>query len=379
MKPIIPFNKPFLTGRELEFVGDVLQSGHLSGNGPYTKKCQEFFQARYGFHRAFLTASCTDALEMCALLADIQPGDEVILPSYTFVSTANAFALRGATLRFADSQDDNPNVDLDSMRSLITPKTKALVAVHYAGVACPMDEILQLAKEHNLLVIEDAAQAIDSHYKGRALGSIGHLSAFSFHETKNIQSGQGGLAVVNDPALVERAEYAWEKGTNRSSFLRGKVDKYRWVDLGSSYLPGESVAALLWAQLLEIDSIQARRIDIWHRYNEGLASLGDRMRLPSIPPFATVNGHLFYLTLQNQAERQKLLESLKNQGVQAATHYLSLHSSPYFEPRHDGRELKNSDLFTDCLLRLPLFADLTDQQVDHIIEACHRALETATL
>jgi len=369
VKPTIPFNKPYLTGNELGYVQQVLESGHLCGNGPFTKRCQQFLQERYGFKRTFLTASCTDALEMCAILAGVEPGDEVILPSYTFVSTATAFALRGAVLKFADSQKDHPNVCPESVRSLIGPKTKAIVAVHYAGVACPMDEILEMAQEHNLVVVEDAAQAIDSYYKGKPLGSIGHLAAFSFHETKNIQCGQGGLAVVNDAKMLERAEYVWEKGTNRSRFVRGQVDKYGWVDIGSSYLPGESVAALLWAQLEQIDSIQKRRREIWDAYLEGLKDLDGCFQLPPVPDWATVNGHLFHLVFESSELKEAFQDSLREQGVQASTHYLSLHRSAYYQPRHDGRELRESDRYTECLIRLPLFAGLTDQEVGRVIEA----------
>jgi dTDP-4-amino-4,6-dideoxygalactose transaminase len=359
---------PYLTGRELEFVEQALASGHLSGNGPFTKKCHQFFQERYGFRKVFLTASCTDALEMCAVLCDLAPGDEVIIPSYTFVSTANAFALRGARIRFADSLPDNPNVAPESIRSLITDKTKVIVVVHYAGIACDMDQILDIAREHNLLVVEDAAQAIDSYHRGRPLGSLGDFAAFSFHETKNIQCGQGGLAVINNQALSERAEYVWEKGTNRSQFVRGLVDKYSWVDLGSSYLPGESVAALLWAQLLELEPIQKRRCRVWDLYLDGLKGLGGQVALPTVPEWATRNGHLFHLVLRSKDEADSFLAFLRERGVTAVTHYLSLHSSPYFTTRHDGRSLPNSDKYTDGLIRLPLFPDLTVDEIQLVID-----------
>jgi len=364
-KTQVPFNKPYLTGREMEFVKEVLESGHLSGNGPFTKKCQQFFQERYGFRRAFLTASCTDALEMCALLCNLEPGDEVIMPSYTFVSTANAFALRGANIRFADSLPDDPNVDPESIRALISDKTKVIVVVHYAGIACPMEEILEIARANNLLVVEDAAQAIDSTYEGKPLGSLGDLSAFSFHETKNIQCGQGGLAVVNNSKLLTNAEFVWEKGTNRSQFMRGLVDKYSWVSLGSSYLPGESVAALLWAQLTEIDSIQKKRCHIWDRYSEGLGDLN--VDTTKVSPKATRNGHLFHLVLESRRQADDFLDFMRSEGVKAASHYVSLHSSPYFAPKHDGRILPNADKFTERLIRLPLFPELKEEDLDRII------------
>lgn len=364
----VPFNRAYLTGRELEHLRTVLQSGHLSGDGPYTQRCHDFFQDRFGYDRVFLTCSATDALEMSALLCDVGPGDEVIIPSYTFVSTANAFRLRGATIRFVDNQPNHPNITAAQIEPLINSKTKVIVVMHYAGVACPMDEISALAKHHNLLVVEDAAQAIGATYKGRPLGSIGDLGCFSFHETKNIQCGQGGLAIVNNPALIERAEYAWQKGTNRSKFTRGEVNKYRWVDLGSSYLPGESVAAILWPQLEQLDEILTRRMAIWSRYREALSSISRDIVLPIVPEWAHHNGHIFQLVFPHENLLLEMMKFLKSVGVQAHTHYLSLHDSPYFQSLHDGRELPNSDHLSRCLLRLPLYNSMTEKEVEWVIE-----------
>ncbi|MCA9778732.1 MAG: dTDP-4-amino-4,6-dideoxygalactose transaminase [Candidatus Eremiobacteraeota bacterium] len=362
----IPFNKPYLTGQELQFVQESLASGHLSGNGPFTKKCQAFFQERYGFLKTFLTASCTDALEMCAILCDLEPGDEVIMPSYTFVSTANAFALRGARIRFADSLPGNPNLDPESVRSLVNESTKVIVVVHYAGIACDMDEILSIASDKGLMVVEDAAQGIDSTYKDKALGSLGDLAAFSFHETKNIQCGQGGLAVVNSSSLLDQAEHVWEKGTNRSQFLRGMVDKYTWVSLGSSFLPGEAVAAILWAQVQEIEQIQGLRCRIWDRYFAAFAEL-TCLEVLDVPEWASRNGHLFSLVLRSEQEADSLLAHLKGDGVHATTHYVPLHRSPYFASRHDGRDLPNVDKYASRLLRLPIYPCLGSSEVEYVI------------
>lgn len=371
----IPFNKPYLTGMETEYIQDAVESGKISGNGKYTQKCQKWFEETYGFNKCLLTTSCTDALEMAAILINIQPGDEVILPSYTFVSTANAFVLRGAKLVFADSRYDQPSLDETAIESLITPRTKVIVPVHYAGVACDMDIIMDLASKYNLFVIEDAAQAIDSYYIGRdgikkSLGSIGHLAAFSFHETKNIISGEGGLLVVNDMQFERRAEIIWEKGTNRSSFFRGEVDKYGWVDLGSSFLPSEIIAAFLWAQLENIDVIQKRRLDIWSAYYNGLEAWSKmkEVQLPKIPNFGTNNAHMFYLTCKNLEQRTLIINSLKSNGIMAVFHYISLHSSPFYTEKHDGRELQMTDRYSNCLLRLPFFYDLSDFNQERIIQ-----------
>lgn len=367
---VVLFNRPYVTGRELAHITSVLESQHMSGDGPYTERCHNFFQQRFGFHRVFLTCSATDALEMCALLCDLSPGDEVIIPSYTFVSTANAFALRGATIRFADSPRNHPNIGVAQIEPLINEKTKVIVVMHYAGVACPMDEIMELAKRHNLLVVEDAAQAIGATYKGRPLGSIGDLGCFSFHETKNIQCGQGGLAIVNDPKLVERAEYAWQKGTNRSKFSRGEVNKYRWVDLGSSYLPGETVAAMLWPQLELLDEILAKRLKAWNYYLEEFRDLPEEVVLPTVPEWAEHNGHIFQLILPSDQVLQEMVTALKADGIHAHPHYLSLHDSPYFKPHHDGRNLPNSDHLSGCLLRLPLFNSINADELDWVVSRC---------
>jgi dTDP-4-amino-4,6-dideoxygalactose transaminase len=368
MKITIPFNKPFLTGKELTYIKQAVKSGKISGNGHYTKKCHSFFEQQYGFKKTLLTSSGTDALEMCAILAGIGPGDEVIMPSYTFVSTANAFVLRGAKIVFADSCQDNPNLDCMLLESLINKKTKAIVAVHYAGVACDMEKINELAVRHNLKVIEDAAQAIDSYYKNKPLGSIGHFSAFSFHETKNIISGEGGMLVTNHTDCIERSEIIWEKGTNRSAFFNGKVNKYEWVDIGSSFLPSEITAAFLYAQIENIQTIQSKRLSIWNQYFELLKPLENEnlIGLPNIPDYATNNGHMFYLVCQNKTTRDHLIEFLKAKGILSVFHYLPLHLSKYFHHLHDHRELPNSIKFAERLIRLPLYYSLTQRQVSQI-------------
>lgn len=366
---MIPFNKPYLTGKETSYIEEAVKSGKISGNGIFTKKCQEFFETKFGIKKALLTTSCTDALEMAAILIEIKEGDEVIMPSYTFVSTANAFVLRGAKIVFADSRKDHPNIDETKIESLITSKTKAIVPVHYAGVACEMDTIMELAEKYNLYVIEDAAQAIDSYYIGKngkqALGSIGHLAAFSFHETKNIISGEGGLLAINDEQFSHRAEIIWEKGTNRSSFFRGEVDKYGWVDIGSSFLPSEIIAAFLWAQLENLDKIQNARKSHWNQYNSLLKdwALKNDIKLPHVPDYATNNAHMFYLVCKNLEQRIELIAKLKEAQILAVFHYVSLHSSPFYIIKHDGRSLHNVDKFSDTLLRLPLFFELDPTNV----------------
>jgi dTDP-4-amino-4,6-dideoxygalactose transaminase len=373
---MIPFNKPFLTGKETHYIYKAVESGKISGNGIYTKKCQSFFEEKFGFKKTLMTTSCTDALEMAAILTDIQPGDEVILPSYTFVSTANAFVLRGAKLIFADSYKDQPNMDPDSVEKLITEKTKVIVPVHYAGVACDMDRIMEIADKHNIFVVEDAAQAIDSYYKGKALGTIGHLSAFSFHETKNIISGEGGLLGINDERFIERAEIIWEKGTNRSAFFRGEVNKYGWVDVGSSFLPSEVISAFLYAQLENLNQIQQQRIALWNKYWEGLKEIkSDGFHLPLIPEYATNNAHMFYLVCKDAQTRKDLLTHLKSKNIGAVFHYLSLHKSEFYHKNHDGRELVHSDHYTECLVRLPFFYYLSFSEVDYIIETIKEFFE----
>lgn len=359
----IPFNRPYLTGKETQYIHDAVATGKLSGNGKYTQLCQIFFQEKYNFKKCLLTTSCTDALEMAAILCDIQPGDEVIVPSYTFVSTANAFVLRGAKIVFADSRPDHPGIDEDKIEALITKKTKAIVPVHYAGVACDMDKIMELATRYNLFVIEDAAQAVDSYYKGKPLGGIGHFAAFSFHETKNIISGEGGMLVVNDERFIKRSEIIWEKGTNRSAFFKGEVDKYGWVDVGSSFLPSEITAAFLFAQLENLELIQKSRMQIWKRYQEDLSELQtkDKAWLPIISSYSANNAHMFYLVCKTVEDRAGLITFLKNSGVTAVFHYLSLHKSPYYLSKHDNRELPMADLFSDRLVRLPFYFELTEK------------------
>ncbi len=375
---MINFNQAHLTGKELEYIAQTAVENHkLCGNGEFTKKCQHFFETRYGFKKCLLTTSGTDALEMCAMLCNIQPGDEVIIPSYTFVSTALAFVREGAKIVFADSMQRNPNLDAESLESLITPRTKVIVPVHYAGIACDMDKIMAIAEKHNLLVVEDAAHSLDSYYQSpitnhqSPLGSIGHLAAFSFHETKNITAGgEGGLLVINDEQFIHRAEILWEKGTNRAEFFRGAVNKYGWVDKGSSFLPAEINAAFLWAQLENVDDIQAKRIQIWNRYYEAMKPLAEKgyFTMPDVPEYATNNGHMFYMVFENLEKRTAFMNYLKEQGIGAVFHYLSLHKSEYFKDKHDGRELPQSDRYTDCLVRLPLFYDLTDEDQTYIID-----------
>ncbi|CAG4999715.1 dTDP-4-amino-4,6-dideoxygalactose transaminase [Dyadobacter sp. CECT 9275] len=367
----IGFNKPFFTGKETQYIYEAVQSGKISGNGMFTQRCQIFFENRYGFKKCLLTTSCTDALEMSAMLAGIRPGDEVIIPSFTFVSTALAFVRQGASVIFADSYTDNPNIDAGAIEFLITNRTKAIVAVHYAGVACDMDVIMKLADQYGLLVIEDAAQAIDSFYTGangvtRALGSIGHLAAFSFHETKNIISGEGGMLAINDDRFLERAEIIWEKGTNRSQFFRGEINKYSWIDIGSSFLPSEITAAFLYAQIENLDFIQDRRKHLWNRYYENLIRYSENLNLPILPDYATNNGHIFYLVLNDSESRTKLINKLRDDNVDAVFHYISLHSSTYYAPRYFGGPLLNSDKFSNCLLRLPMYFELEDDDIKRV-------------
>ena len=374
IKQSIPFNKPYLTGKESHYIYQAVLSGKISGDGIFTKRVHEFFENKYGFKKCLLTTSCTDALELAAILLDIKEGDEVIMPSYTFVSTANAFVLRGAKIVFADSYFNNPNIDVTQIEALITSKTKAIVPVHYAGVACDMDSILALAKKYDLFVVEDAAQAIDSYYQGKPLGSLGHLAAFSFHETKNIISGEGGMLVINDERFIKRAEIIREKGTNRSAFFRGEVDKYGWVDVGSSFLPSDIIAAFLFAQLENINEIQAKRKVLWNRYHKNLEPLTaqGKIKFPEIPLYAESNAHISCIICKDVEERQQLIITLKEAGVMAVFHYLSLHTSTYYLNRHDGRTLPYTDYFSDCLLRLPLYFELTEEDVDYICSIIHK-------
>ena len=364
----IPFNKPHFTGREALYISEAAITGKIAGNGPFTRQCQVFFEEKYGISRALLTTSCSDALEMSALLLDIAPGDEVIIPSFTFVSTANAFALRGARIVFADSSPENPNIDASLLESLITSKTRAIVVMHYAGIACDMDGIMLIATKYGIPVIEDAAQCIDAYYRDKPLGSIGVMGTLSFHETKNITCGEGGLLMVNDASLVHKAETVWEKGTNRAAFVRGDIEKYEWVALGSSYLPNELTAAFLYGQLENTENIRKDRTGTFEKYFEALRPLGQKgyIGLPAVPEYAVPNGHMFYITTRNTGVRNDLLQYLQGRGVQAVFHYLSLHRSPYFRNKHDGRHLPQADRYSETLLRLPFFYGLQQEEIDYI-------------
>lgn len=369
---MIPFNRPPYTGNEDKYVLAAMRSDKISGDGKYGHECQKWFERQLGCKKALLTPSCTQALEMAAMLIDIQPGDEVIMPSYTFVSTANAFVLRGATIVFVDIRHDTMNIDENLIEAAVTPKTKAIVPVHYAGVACEMDTIMEIANRHNLFVIEDAAQGMMSTYKGRLLGTIGHMGAYSFHETKNFTSGgEGGLLIINDERFIQRAEIIREKGTNRSQFFRGMVDKYSWVDVGSSYLPSEIQAAYLWGQLEMADEITKNRLATWCRYREGLNVLMEagKLSFQVVPESCQHNAHMFYLKVKNLKERTALLEHLIKCGVYAVFHYVPLHSATagikfsYFH----GEDRYTTDE-SERLIRLPMFYALETDVVDKIIE-----------
>ena len=371
----VPFNKPYMTGRELWHIAQAHTNGHLAGDGMFTKKCHAWLKARTGAHKALLTHSCTAALEMAAILADIQPGDEVIMPSYTFVSTANAFVLRGGVPVFVDIRPDTLNIDETLIEAAITSRTKAIVPVHYAGVACEMDTIMNIAQRHNLLVIEDAAQGIMSTYKGKPLGSIGHLGAYSFHETKNIISGEGGALLINDERFIERAEIIREKGTNRSQFFRGQVDKYTWVDLGSSYLPGEVIAAFLWAQMEEADQITRERLVIWSFYHQALASIemAEKLHRPVVPKECKHNAHMYYIVLPSLETRTLAIAQMKGAGINTVFHYVPLHDAPY--GKKHGRahgDLPITRMASDCLLRLPLWlgVEAHQQKIVDELSAC---------
>lgn len=373
----IPFNKPYMTGKELFYIAEAHFNGMLAGDGPFTKRCHSWLEAQTGSEKALLTHSCTAALEMAALLLDIQPGDEVIMPSYTFVSTANAFVLRGGVPVFVDIRPDTLNIDENLIEAAITARTKAIVPVHYAGVACEMDVIMDIARRHGLMVIEDAAQGIMSNYKGRPLGSIGHMGAYSFHETKNIISGEGGALLINNKRFAERAEIIREKGTDRSRYFRGEVDKYTWQHIGSSYLPGELIAAFLWAQLEEAESLTARRLSLWQKYHTALAPLEAKglLRRPVVPPECQHNAHMFYILLPGGAVRDRVIGFLKAAAVNAIFHYIPLHSSP--AGKHYGRnngDLTVTDSVASRVLRLPMWIDLTDEQIDYVALALGRAL-----
>ncbi len=366
----IGFNKPYLTGKETKYILESVETRKISGDGLFTKRCHDFFEKRFGFKKVLLTTSCTDALEMAAILINTNAGDEIIAPSYTFVSSVNAFVLRGAKIVFCDSETDTPNIDISKIEELITPKTKAVIVVHYAGIAVDMDPIMELARRHNIFVIEDAAHSIDSYYKGRPLGSIGHLAAFSFHETKNVISGEGGMLVINDERFSGRAEIIREKGTNRSAFFRGEVDKYGWVDIGSSFLPSDIIAAFLYAQLENLDDIQKKRKYIWDYYFKNLKELSEKglFKFQKLPDFATNNAHMFYILCRSPEERDKLIIFLKSKEIYAVFHYLSLDKSPFYKDKTDNHEMKNSDYYTDHLLRLPLYYELSDDDLNYVVE-----------
>ncbi len=366
----IPFNKPYFAGDEVRNIVNAAYQGHLSGNGVYTRMCHRFFESRYGFKKTFLTTSCTDAFEMAVMLMDLQPGDEVIMPSFTFVSTANPFVLKGAKIVFADSMPDHPNMDLEQAEALITAKTKVLVVMHYGGVAQDMDKAVELARKYNLILLEDTAHAIDAHYKGKPLGSFGDFAAFSFHETKNVSAGEGGMLVVNNEKYIRRAEIIWEKGTNRAAFARGEVEKYEWVDVGASFLPSDMIAGVLYAQLEKLDEIQGKRKKIHERYYRNLKPLEEKglLKLPFIPPYAENNGHMFYLLLKNRGERDAMLKYLNEHYVHSVFHYLPLHLSPFYRERHDGRALPHAERYSETLLRLPFFYELPLELVDFITD-----------
>ena len=373
----IPFNRPHLTGKELHYIAEAYSLSMLAGDGTFTQKCHRWLEQRTGSQKALLTHSCTAALEMAAILADIQPGDEVIMSSYTFVSTANAFVMRGGIPIFVDSRQDTLNIDESLIEAAITEKTKAIVPVHYAGIACEMDTVMDIADRYKLLVIEDAAQGVLANYKGRPLGSIGHLGCFSFHETKNIISGEGGALLVNDSRLVDRAEVIREKGTNRSRFFRGQVDKYTWVDIGSSYLPGEIAAAFLWAQMQEADAITTQRVAIWNRYHEAFQILekAGRVRRPVVPVDCKHNAHMYYLLLRDLADRTDFISAMSRHDINCVFHYVPLHTSPagIRYGRAHGR-FDITDAQSERLVRLPMFIELSEDQQEQVVEAVRKCL-----
>jgi len=375
----IPFNRPFIVGKELYYISQaVMVEAHLSGDGPFTKRCQKWLEEKLGCLRAFLTHSCTGALEMAAILCEIRPGDEVIMPSFTFVSTANAFVLRGGVPVFVDIRPDTLNMDENQVEAAITPRTRVIVPMHYAGVSCAMDEILTVADRHRLWVVEDVAQALLSTYKGRKLGTLGHLGCLSFHETKNIISGEGGALLVNDQRFIERAEIIREKGTDRNKFFRGEVDKYTWVDIGSSYLPSEMIGAFLYAQLEQAEQIVKVRSRIAGRYLESLRPLEEkgRLRLPFIGSECCGNGHLFYVIANSREERDGLIAHLKERGIHAVFHYVPLHSSPAGRRwGKTGGDMRITDNLSERLLRLPIYYEMTDQEVDRVVEAIFKFYE----
>jgi dTDP-4-amino-4,6-dideoxygalactose transaminase len=366
----IPFNIPPFTGKEMDYIRVCVDNQKICGDGEFTARDNEWIEKKTGVTKALLTTSCTHATEMAAILCNIKEGDEVIMPSYTFVSTANAFVLRGATVVFVDIRPDTMNIDETKIEAAITPKTRAIVPVHYAGVSCEMDTIMDIAKRHNLIVIEDAAQAIDSYYKGRPLGSIGHMAAFSFHETKNLSCGEGGMITINDERFIRRSEIIWEKGTNRAEYYRGMVNKYGWCDLGSSFLPSEFNAAYLWAQIEEMDDIQDKRKQIWNTYYNIMnnsATFPKILYLPELPSYATNNAHIFYLICDSLNTRTRLMKYLQENDVQSTFHYIPLHSSAYAKEHFkEIPALPQSDKYGDCLIRLPLYYELSTKEATYI-------------
>ena len=372
----IPFNRPHLTGREFTYISEAVEGGQLAGNGPFTQRCHTWLEHELGYARALLTHSCTAALEMAALLLDPAPGDEIIMPSFTFVSTANAFVLRGARPVFVDIRPDTLNIDESLIEAAITERTRAIVPVHYGGVACDMDRIMEIARRHDLVVIEDAAQSFLARYRGRPLGSIGHLAALSFHETKNVISGEGGALLINDERFRTRAEIVWEKGTNRSNFLRGEVEKYTWVDIGSSFLPGELIAAFLWAQLESAHEMTTERLRLWNRYASDCAALARvGVRCPIVPDYASHNAHLFYLLLPSSMPRAEVLADLNTRGVNAIFHYVPLHESA--AGRRYGRVASRMDVTTSLssrLIRLPLWIGLNPSEMEFVIASVAESL-----
>lgn len=370
---MIPLHKPYISGDELAYVTDAIESGELSGNGKYTNLCQGYFRENYGFNTCLLTTSCTTALEMAALLSEVGPGDEVIIPSFTFVSSVNPFIMRGATIVFADSEEQTPNIDPASISRLITNKTKAIIVVHYAGIACDMEAILKIANEHQILVIEDAAHAQGAKHNEAHLGSLGALGTYSFHPTKNITSGEGGLLIVNNEKFQHRAELLWEKGTNRKNFLMGEVNKYEWHDIGSSFYPSELNAAFLWGQLRNTDKVNDRRMKLWNIYAEELNHIPG-IQIPNIPDFAHHNAHLFYLKTANNTLRNKLISELRKQGISAAFHYLALHESPFWKTKGSSK-LSEAMIWQDCIIRLPLFYSMTEDELNLVITSVRKIME----
>jgi len=366
---MIPFNKQNLFGKEFEYIKDAYDSGKIAGDGKYTKLCHKFMEERFNAKKALLTTSGTHALEMAALLIDVKPGDEIIMPSYTFVSTVNAFVLRGAKIVYVDIREDNLNMDEKLIEEKITPKTKAIVPVHYAGVACEMDKIMEIANKYNLFVIEDAAQGVDAKYKDKYLGTIGHLGCYSFHETKNFSAGEGGAIIINDERFIERAEIIREKGTNRSQFFRGEIDKYTWVDIGSSYLPSDINAAILYNQFEHMDEITQRRKEIFEGYYSGLKESEEkgRLRLPIINEFAVPNYHMFYILLNSEEERDGLMYSLREEGIHSVFHYIPLHLSDYSKRNFGRFELPKTEIYSKRLLRMPMYFSLTNEQISFIL------------